>query len=253
MPRSRVPEFRAMVVELRSRRPVAEVARDLKLSQSTVFRWVRQDRIDPGELAGTPSAESASQPFLIEGIVQGEHRSHVPDLALIVRQGLITIVNVKPASRLGDAKAAATLAWAGVALPGWRQLLERRPAPAVTGGGSLVRPRRSRRHSCHERPHARPEPSRPRIRLSRNPSCPETARGPDIDSRPSGGDWRNKPRNTPPIRRPRSSPSSPHLAAHRTCSARHVQAAQLANFVRNLQRVQDETISEQWRELMSTG
>lgn len=56
-----------------------------------------------------------SQPFLIEATVSGETRRHVPDFALIDRQGLITIVNVKPASRLGDAKVAATLAWAGVA------------------------------------------------------------------------------------------------------------------------------------------
>ncbi|MBW3537807.1 MAG: hypothetical protein KY395_08630, partial [Actinobacteria bacterium] len=63
----------------------------------------------------------------------GQTRRHVPDFALIDRQGLITIVNVKPASRLGDAKVAATLAWAGVALPGWLQLLGRRPAPAVPG------------------------------------------------------------------------------------------------------------------------
>lgn len=63
-----------------------------------------------------------SQPFLIEATVSGEVRRHVPDFALIDREGLITIVNVKPASRLGDAKVAATLAWAGVAfgLRGWR-------------------------------------------------------------------------------------------------------------------------------------
>ncbi len=63
-----------------------------------------------------------SQPFLIEATVSGEARRHVPDFALIDREGLITIVNVKPASRLGDAKVAATLAWAGVAfgLRGWR-------------------------------------------------------------------------------------------------------------------------------------
>lgn len=56
-----------------------------------------------------------SQPFLIEATVSGETRRHVPDFALIDRQGLITIVNVKPASRLGNAKVAATSAWAAVA------------------------------------------------------------------------------------------------------------------------------------------
>jgi transposase len=38
---------------------VAEVAVELELCQGTVFRWVRQDRIDRGELAGTPTEESA--------------------------------------------------------------------------------------------------------------------------------------------------------------------------------------------------
>jgi hypothetical protein len=63
-----------------------------------------------------------SQPFLIEATVSGQTRRHVPDFALIDRHGLITIVNVKPSSRLVDAKVAATLAWAGVAfgLRGWR-------------------------------------------------------------------------------------------------------------------------------------
>ena len=60
MPRSYAPQFRAMVVEqVRSGRRVAEVAAALELSESTVFRWVRQDRIDRGELAGTPTAGSA--------------------------------------------------------------------------------------------------------------------------------------------------------------------------------------------------
>ncbi len=60
MPRSYAAQFRTMVVEqVRSGRRVAEVAAELELSQSTVFRWVRQDRVDRGELAGTPTAESA--------------------------------------------------------------------------------------------------------------------------------------------------------------------------------------------------
>ena len=60
MPRSHAPQFRAMVVDqVRSGRRVAEVAAALGLPDGTVFRWVRQDRIDRGELAGTPTAESA--------------------------------------------------------------------------------------------------------------------------------------------------------------------------------------------------
>jgi transposase-like protein len=60
MPRSYAPQFRAMVIEqVRAGRRVAEVAAELELCQGTVFRWVRQDRIDRGELAGTPTAETA--------------------------------------------------------------------------------------------------------------------------------------------------------------------------------------------------
>ena len=60
MPRSYAPQFRAMVVDqVRSGRRVTEVAAALGLPEGTVFRWVRQDRIDRGELAGTPTAESA--------------------------------------------------------------------------------------------------------------------------------------------------------------------------------------------------
>ena len=60
MPRSYAPQFRALVVEqVRSGRSVAEVAAALDLRQGTVFRWVRQDKIDRGELVGTSTAESA--------------------------------------------------------------------------------------------------------------------------------------------------------------------------------------------------
>ncbi len=60
MPRSYAPHFRAMVIDqVRSGRPVAEVASSLELPESTVFRWVRQDKIDRGELAGTSTGESA--------------------------------------------------------------------------------------------------------------------------------------------------------------------------------------------------
>jgi transposase InsO family protein/transposase-like protein len=49
-----------MVVEqVRSGRSVAEVAKSVEVPESTVFRWVRQDRIDRGELVGTSTLESA--------------------------------------------------------------------------------------------------------------------------------------------------------------------------------------------------
>jgi putative transposase len=60
MPRSYAAQFRAMVVDqVRAGRSVAEVAVSLGVPPGTVFRWVRQDRIDRGELEGTSTAASA--------------------------------------------------------------------------------------------------------------------------------------------------------------------------------------------------
>ena len=59
MPRSYASQFRAMVVEqVRNGRRVAEVARSVEVPEGTVFRWVRQDKIDRGEIPGTSSQES---------------------------------------------------------------------------------------------------------------------------------------------------------------------------------------------------
>ncbi len=60
MPHSYAPQFRVMVVDqVRGGRRVADVAASVELAEATVYRWVRQDRIDRGELAGTSTAESA--------------------------------------------------------------------------------------------------------------------------------------------------------------------------------------------------
>jgi putative transposase len=59
MPRSYASQFRAMVIEqVRSGRRVADVAASVEVPEATVFRWVRQDRIDRGEIPGTSSQES---------------------------------------------------------------------------------------------------------------------------------------------------------------------------------------------------
>ena len=59
MPRSYASQFRAMVVEqVRNGRRVAEVARSAEVPEATVFRWVRQHKIDRGEIPGTSSQES---------------------------------------------------------------------------------------------------------------------------------------------------------------------------------------------------
>jgi hypothetical protein len=62
-----------------------------------------------------------AQPFLLIEGVEAKPRRHVPDFFLEHRSGACTVVNVKPARRLNDAKVAATLAWAGevVEAKGW--------------------------------------------------------------------------------------------------------------------------------------
>ena len=60
MPHAYASQFRAMVIEqVRSGVSVASVAAAVGVPQATVFRWVRQDRIDRGELAGMSTIESA--------------------------------------------------------------------------------------------------------------------------------------------------------------------------------------------------
>jgi transposase-like protein len=50
------PEFRRRVLDLiESGRTIVEVARDLDVSQQTIYTWRRQDRIDWGPVSGTSS------------------------------------------------------------------------------------------------------------------------------------------------------------------------------------------------------
>jgi transposase-like protein len=54
------PEFRRKVVDLvEAGRSVADVARDLGISQQSVYVWRRQDRIDKGLVPGLTSTEKA--------------------------------------------------------------------------------------------------------------------------------------------------------------------------------------------------
>lgn len=54
------PEFRRRVLDLiEAGRPIADVARDLQISQQTIYVWRRQDRIDRGLEPGTTSVEKA--------------------------------------------------------------------------------------------------------------------------------------------------------------------------------------------------
>jgi transposase len=53
-------EFRARAVALvRAGRPISRVALELGVSEGGLHNWVRQDRIDRGELPGVTTSESA--------------------------------------------------------------------------------------------------------------------------------------------------------------------------------------------------
>jgi hypothetical protein len=64
----------------------------------------------------------AAQPFHVTCRVQGRVRNHVPDFLLMDQNGLVTVVNVKPADLLNNPAVADALGWAGkvFAERGWR-------------------------------------------------------------------------------------------------------------------------------------
>lgn len=64
----------------------------------------------------------AAQPFHVTGRCDGRVRQHVPDFLLMDRDGLVTVVNVKPAELLSNPTVAAALDWAArvFAERGWR-------------------------------------------------------------------------------------------------------------------------------------
>lgn len=60
MPRAYPAEFRARAVALvRAGKEQRQTAADLGIHPVTLAKWVRQDRIDRGELPGTSTSESA--------------------------------------------------------------------------------------------------------------------------------------------------------------------------------------------------
>jgi transposase len=57
------PEFRRKVLDLvEAGRPVREVARDLGISDQTIYTWRKQDLIDKGRLPGATTTEQAELP-----------------------------------------------------------------------------------------------------------------------------------------------------------------------------------------------
>lgn len=59
MPRPYPAEFRRRAIALvKSGRSVAKTALDLDVTQATIYSWIKQDRIDRGEIPGQTSEES---------------------------------------------------------------------------------------------------------------------------------------------------------------------------------------------------
>ncbi|MFI1989103.1 TnsA-like heteromeric transposase endonuclease subunit [Actinoplanes sp. NPDC020271] len=63
----------------------------------------------------------AAQPFLLCGEDGGRIRKHVPDLMLVTKGGIVTVVDVKPARRLHDPEVVAVFGWTErlIARRGW--------------------------------------------------------------------------------------------------------------------------------------
>ncbi|MEV0734239.1 IS3 family transposase [Polymorphospora sp. NPDC050346] len=60
MPRRYPPEFRRKVLDLlKAGRSVAELVRDLEISDQTIYNWRRQELIDTGQVPGVTSADQA--------------------------------------------------------------------------------------------------------------------------------------------------------------------------------------------------
>lgn len=59
MPRAYPAEFRQRAIALvRAGQPVTKTAADLGITDTCLYGWVRQDRIDRGEIPGVTTAES---------------------------------------------------------------------------------------------------------------------------------------------------------------------------------------------------
>lgn len=60
MPKRYPPEFRRKVLDLlKAGRSVADLVRDLQISDQTIYTWRRQELIDTGQLPGLTSGEAA--------------------------------------------------------------------------------------------------------------------------------------------------------------------------------------------------
>ena len=76
-----------------------------------------------------------SQPFLLEAMVEGKSRRHVPDYLLEYQDRTICVLDVKPRALLARPEIAAALAWAGACIEarGWQYRVVSEPDPVVLG------------------------------------------------------------------------------------------------------------------------
>ena len=59
MPRPNPPEFRRRAIALvKSGRTVAKTAIDRGITRATIYAWIKQDRVDRGEIPGRTTEES---------------------------------------------------------------------------------------------------------------------------------------------------------------------------------------------------
>jgi transposase-like protein len=82
------PEFRCKVLDLvAAGRPVAEVARELGISDQSIYTWRRQDRIDRGLEPGLSSAEKSELAAAKRRIAELETELHAMRRAMeLVRE-----------------------------------------------------------------------------------------------------------------------------------------------------------------------
>ncbi len=80
------PEFRRKVLDLvEAGRPVRDVARDLGISEQTVYAWRKQDLIDKGQLPGVTSSEQVE-------LLAARKRIHELETELAVTKRAIELV-----------------------------------------------------------------------------------------------------------------------------------------------------------------
>ena len=121
-PRGFPAEFRRKVLDLlEAGRKVADVARDLEISEQTIYSWRRQDRIDRGLQAGTTTTEKSELAAAQRTIAQVQAELAAAQRALELVKG---VMPPKPATRpsgrwpLKDTRCSGPAACSGSPSPG---------------------------------------------------------------------------------------------------------------------------------------